>query len=283
MTKHFTRLSAAALAIILALPVQAQDAPDADTVVATVNGTEITLGHMLVTRAGLPEEYDQLPANVLWEGVLDQLIQQSVLAQSDGTTESRGITLSLENQRRAMLASEAITRIAQESVGDADIKAAYDANFADADLGMEYDAAHILVETEEEARGLVEQLEDGADFATLAQEKSTGPSGPNGGALGWFGEGMMVEPFQKAVEAMQPGDISDPVETQFGWHVIKLNDVREKSAPELEQMKDQIKENLQKEAVDAALTSMVEEAEITRTTPEDIDPSIINNLDLVGN
>ncbi len=283
MSKSTMKLSAAALALCLALPVQAQDTPTADTVVATVNGVEITLGHMLVTRAGLPEQYNQLPSTVLWEGVMDQLIQQSVLANSDGTAESMGIKLALENQRRAMLASEAITKIADGSVDDAAIQAAYDANFANADLGQEFDAAHILVETEEEAKAIEEELKGGADFVALAKEKSTGPSGPNGGSLGWFGAGMMVEPFQAAVEGMEPGDVSAPVQTQFGWHVIKLNDTRTKSAPGLEDVRDEITEQLQKEAVEAAINGMVDEADITRTAPEDIDTSLIDNLDLVGN
>ncbi|WP_146590515.1 peptidylprolyl isomerase [Puniceibacterium confluentis] len=284
MSNRTTKLSAAALAISLAFPATAQDAPTADTVVATVNGTEITLGHMLVTRAGLPEQYSQLPSTVLWEGVMDQLIQQSVLANSDGITETAGIKLALENQRRAMLASEAITAIAANAADDAAVQAAYDANFANVEQeGQEFDASHILVETEDEAKAIAEELAGGADFVTLAKEKSTGPSGPNGGALGWFGPGMMVEPFQKAVEAMQPGDISEPVETQFGWHVIRLNDTRAKTAPGLDEVRDQITEQLQKEAVEAAINDLVKKADITRIAPEDIDTSVIENLDLVGN
>ncbi len=185
MTTRFTKLAASALALSLSLPAMAQDAPTADTVVATVNGEEITLGHMIVTRASLPEQYHQLPATVLWEGMLDQLIQQSVLANSEGTTESKGIQLSLENERRAMLAAEAITKIAEGSVDEAAIQAAYEENFANAEMGQEFNASHILVETEEEAQAIAEELRGGADFATLAKEKSTGPSGPNGGR--WAG------------------------------------------------------------------------------------------------
>ncbi|SNR38675.1 peptidylprolyl isomerase [Puniceibacterium sediminis] len=287
MSKSTMKLSAAALAITFALsagmPVQAQDAPTADTVVATVNGVEITLGHMLVTRAGLPEQYNELPSTVLWEGVMDQLIQQSVLAHSDGTTESKGIKLALENQRRAMLASEAITKIAEDSIDEAAIKAAYEANYARANMGTEFDASHILVETEEEAQAIEEELKAGGDFAVLAKEKSTGPSGPNGGALGWFGAGMMVEPFQKAVEALKPGEVSAPVQTQFGWHVIKLNDARTKSAPPLEEVRDQIVEQLQKAAVEDAISGLLAKADITRTAPEAIDTAVIDDLELVGN
>ncbi|MGY9049865.1 hypothetical protein P775_23635 [Puniceibacterium antarcticum] len=287
MSRSTMKLSVAALAITLALPVampvQAQDAPTADTVVATVNGVDITLGHMLVTRAGLPEQYNQLPSTVLWDGVMDQLIQQTVLANSDGTTESQGIKLALENQRRAMLASEAITKIAEGAVDDAAIQAFYDANYANAEMGTEFDASHILVESEEEAKAIEEELKGGADFATLAKEKSTGPSGPNGGELGWFGAGMMVEPFQKAVEGMKAGEISQPVQTQFGWHVIKLNETRAQSAPALDDVRDEITEQLQKQVVEAAINGLVAKADITRTAPEDIDTSVLDNIDLVGN
>ncbi|MHA6347260.1 peptidylprolyl isomerase [Roseivivax sp. CAU 1761] len=256
-------------------------AADLDQVVAEVNGTPITLGHMLMVRAGLPEQYQQLPPNVLWDGILDQLIQQEVLSQSDLGEETQRVTLALENERRALTASEAVAKLSEDMVTEEALQQAYEAQFGDAAQGTEYNAAHILVETEEEAQAIKEELEGGADFAELAAEKSTGPSGPNGGALGWFGAGQMVAPFQEAVAALEPGAISDPVETQFGWHVIKLNETREAQAPELEAVRDQLTQQLQQQGIEGRIQEMVGAAEIEKT--EGIAPEALSRIDLLEN
>jgi peptidyl-prolyl cis-trans isomerase C len=274
-------LAAAAVALATALPVQAQEELAVDSVVATVNGTEITVGHMLMVRAGLPEQYQQLPDAALWDGILHQLVQQEVLAQSAEGEETRRTRIALENEERALRAAEAITSFASTAVTEERVQAAYEEQYVNGDLGMEYSAAHILVETEEEAAAIVTELENGADFAETAKAKSTGPSGPNGGDLGWFGAGMMVAPFQEAVEAMEPGEISAPVETQFGWHVIKLNETRATEAPELEAVRGQIEQGLQQSLAQTHIEGLVAEAEVDSTTAEEVDPSILSNLTLL--
>ncbi|MCT4372290.1 peptidylprolyl isomerase [Yangia mangrovi] len=289
MPKTLTTLGAAALALTLALPLHAQDqaaeqteALSADTVVATVNGTDITLGEMLVVRASLPEQYQQLGDDVLWDGILDQLVQQEVLAQDEKAVETKRVDLSLKTERRTLLAAETVSAVADAAVTDEALQAAYDAQFADADQGQEYNASHILVESEDEAKAIIEELNGGADFATVAKEKSTGPSGPNGGELGWFSKGMMVEPFETAVAGMEPGAISDaPVQTQFGWHVIKLNETRAKEAPKLDEVRDQLSQQVQQEAVAAYMDEAEAGAEITRKSSGDVDPSILSNLELL--
>ncbi|NIY96436.1 peptidylprolyl isomerase [Salipiger sp. HF18] len=280
MRRTLTTLTAAALAFTLALPAQAEEM-DLDSVVATVNGQDITLGHMLVIRAQLPEQYQQLGDEVLWDGILDQIVQQTVLAQDDRAEETKRVTLSLDNERRSLLAAEVVQSIANDAVSDEAVQAAYDAEYATAELGKEFNASHILVETEEEAQALIEELNGGADFAELAKTKSTGPSGPNGGELGWFGPGMMVEPFQAAVEQMSVGDISAPVQTQFGWHVIKLNDERNKEAPQLEEVRADIELKLQQEAVQNYIDEKLGAAEVTRTDKADIDTSVLSNMQLL--
>ncbi len=282
MPNFITHLLAAAVAVTLALPAVAQDdAPTADTVVATVGGTDITLGHMLMVRAGLPEQYQQLPPDVLWTGILDQLVQQEALSQSDDATETKRVTIALENERRALLASEAVAAAASQDLSDAAIQEAYDAKYANAEMGKEFDASHILVETEEEAQAVVAELEGGADFAAVAKEKSTGPSGPNGGSLGWFGAGMMVAPFQEAVEGMEVGTISAPVQTQFGWHVIKLNDTRTAEAPPLDEVREELTAELRDARLKEYIDGLVAEADVSRTEPGSIDASVLNQLDLL--
>lgn len=287
MFNRLTAIFAATLlaATPLALPAWAdqdtEGAPTAETVVATVNGTDITLGHMIVLRAGLPEQFAQLPAEVLYRGILDQLVQQTLLQQKMTAEVSLAGRLALENEGRAIAASEEIARITGNALSDAAIKDAFEAKYLNAPEETEYKAAHILVETEEEAAALVAQLKDGADFAELAKEHSTGPSGPSGGELGWFSAGMMVEPFQDAVEALEAGGISDPVQTQFGWHVIRLNETRIKDRPDLEEVRPELEEELQQAAMTAHLEQLLADAEIDRTAGDALDPSVLNQFDLL--
>jgi len=270
-------LVSAAISLSLAAPVAAQDA---STVLATVNGTDITLGHLIAMRTMLPAQYQELPDEVLYNGMLDQLIQQEVVADSLRGSEDARTKLTMENEDRAFLASVAIDAIAFDTIADADVQALYDANFADAGGDLEWNASHILVATEEEAQSLIDQLNDGADFVALAQEFSTGPSGPNGGALGWFGTGMMVPEFETAVAGLEAGEISAPVQTQFGWHVVKLNESRISAPPALEDVRADLEEELRRQRVDAYLAELTEAAEITRPEVE-IDMSLIRNIDLL--
>lgn len=273
MSKLMQLAAGTALAITVAMPAAAQDA---DTVVATVNGTDITLGHMLVLRERLPEQYQQLPDDVLYQGMLDQAIQQEILAQGVRDDMDRGAELGLENETRAFLAGEAVNEIAGREVDEAAVQAAYDAAYADAEAETEYNASHILVETEEEARAIKAELDGGADFAELAREKSTGPSGPNGGQLGWFGAGMMVPEFQTAVETLEPGEVSEPVQTQFGWHVIVLNETRVQEAPGLEQVRAELEAQVRQQAVEAEVARLTEEATVERAEVE-VDPALVRD------
>ncbi len=262
---------------LISAPLAAQDA---DTVVATVGESEITVGHMIVARQTLPRQYQQLPDEVLFEGLLDQLIQQNALAQSvaNPTPATR---LTIENQRTGLLAGEAIGQVGEAAVTDEAIRAAYAERFAEAEPSTEFNASHILVQTEEEARALVEQLGEGADFAELAREHSTGPSGPDGGALGWFSSGMMVPEFEQAVTSLEPGEVSEPVQTQFGWHVVRLNETRLSDAPPLEQVRDEIVQQIREDAVQAHIDSVVEAADVSRAAVE-VDPSILSDMSLVA-
>ncbi|MEO1797818.1 MAG: peptidylprolyl isomerase, partial [Pseudomonadota bacterium] len=125
---------------------------------------------------------------------------------------------------------------------------------------------------------LITQLEEGADFAELAMEFSTGPSGPRGGELGWFGPGMMVAPFEEAVVALEPGGVSAPVQTQFGWHVITLNDLRVSPPPALSDVRADIVGQLQSERLEARMQEFMTSADITRV--DGIDPAALNSLNI---
>ncbi|MEM7616009.1 MAG: peptidylprolyl isomerase, partial [Pseudomonadota bacterium] len=240
-------------------PAEADAAPavevTADTVVARIGEKEFTMAHVLVVRRGLPEQYANLPDEVLFEGIVDQLVDQYLLSQ-EVTEIPPSVELRLENDRAAMLASTVINDMLEQGFSEEELQAAYDEAFGDQEPETEYSAAHILVETEEEAQAIVEELEGGADFAELAMERSTGPSGPRGGDLGWFGAGAMVPAFDAAVQEMEPETISAPVQTDFGWHVIRLNEVREKALPTLEEVSPQLTNELSQQAVADKITGL---------------------------
>lgn len=282
MPKGLTFLSALALAAAFGLPAVAETAPDADTVVARVNGDEITLGHMIVAYETLPAQYRQAPADVLFEALREQLIQQAALQQAHTGDIPRVVELALENERRSLLAADMLESVMMNAASDADIQAAYDKQFGDGDGGEEFNAAHILVETKEAAETIKTRLDEGADFATLAREESTGPTGENGGDLGWFQQGAMVPEFEDAVAGMEPGEISDPVQSQFGWHIIQLNEKRTAEAPELDEVRDDIANTLRREAVEARIEELTADAKVERPDIEGLDPEILNNADLIG-
>ncbi len=255
-------------------------ATDASTVLATVNGVDITLGHLVALRSRLPEQYQQLPDDVLFDGMLDQVIQQQILTDANPPTPADEI--GVENEIRAYQASRVIERLSAAPVDEAAVQTAYDAQYGDVEAATEYNARHILAETEEAAAAIKAELDGGADFAEVAQGQSTGPSGPSGGQLGWFGPGMMVPEFEEAVSGMTAGEVSDPVQTQFGWHIIKLDETREAAAPPLEEVRAALETEVRNAAIDAEVQRLTAEAAVERLEVE-IDPALIRNDDLLEN
>ncbi|MDG1009861.1 MAG: peptidylprolyl isomerase [Amylibacter sp.] len=277
ITRHFVTFF---VAVFTATSSIAQQAPTSETVVVTVNGKDITVGHVIALADRLPDRFKQLPDIDLFKGVVDQLIQQSLLSH-EVDADSKALRLSIENEIRALLATVALGEVEDAATTDELIEKAYNDQYLDAAGAKEFNAAHILVETEDEAKDLVTKLESGVDFAQLARAKSTGPSGPNGGALGWFGLGQMVPQFEQAVVIMEIGAISPPVKTQFGWHVIMLNEKREKPAASLVEVRAQLIEQLQSVAVEKYLNNIELTADIKRSDRK-FDPSIIRQSKLLA-
>ncbi len=281
MAKAMRFLAGAALMAGLALPVWAEDAPTADTVVATVNGTAITLGHMIVARESLPEQYKALPADTLFKGILDQLVQQTALEQSMQGKLAKRDTLQLENDRRGYVSSLALQDVVLGAVTDDALQTAYDARFKDAAPQTEYNAAHILVADEAKAKELLTQLEGGADFAELAKTNSTDTgSGANGGDLGWFGLGMMVKPFEEAVVAATPGKVTAPVKTDFGYHLILVKESRLAALPTLDDIRDELATEIEQKAIEAHVTTLTAAATVEKPG-EGIDPALLGDLTLL--
>lgn len=252
----------------------------ADTVVASVNGTQITLGQMIALRETLPPEYQGLPDDVLFKGIFDQLIQQEVLAQSVKDLGPRSKAI-LENDKRGYVSGLAVEAIVKEAVTDEALQKAYDERFKDAKPQTEYNAAHILVATEEEATTLKTQLAEGADFAELAKASSTDTgSGANGGDLGWFGLGMMVKPFEEAVVAAKVGEVTGPVKSDFGYHLILVKETRVAEKPTLDQLRDELATEVENAAITAKIEELTKSATVTREG-EGLDPTILKNSALI--
>lgn len=219
----------------------------ADTVVATVAGTPILLGELVAARRGLPAEFQQLPDEVLMQALVEQLANQLLLAQAAreaGLDQTPAVQFTLKNQERSVLAGAYMEQEIAERLSDASIEAAYQESYAGGEPVEEAHAAHILVEDEATAQEIREKLDEGADFAALAAEHGTDGTASRGGDLGWFTHERMVPPFADAVFAMEPDTVSGPVETPFGWHVIKLFEKRQRPVPPLDSVRDQIAADL---------------------------------------
>ncbi len=288
MTQKKVLFAGLALCTALVLPAFAQDtaappegAPTAATVVATVNGTDITLGNMIVARSALPPEYQSLPDDLIFGGLLDQVIQQVIIEQSMEGKLKLVDELTILNERRTYLSSLLVAQIAGDALTDAALQKAYDAAYAEFKLQTEYRASHILVEDEELAKTLLAKIEAGAVFAEVAMANSTDGSAQGGGDLGWFGLGQMVEPFEVAVVAAEVGKVTGPVQTEFGFHLILVTETRNSEKPPLDTVRADLEAAVQRDAVLAAVDVMVKAAKIEK--PEvAIDPALLKNTDLLN-
>ncbi|MCB1388440.1 MAG: peptidylprolyl isomerase [Rhodobacteraceae bacterium] len=283
MFKNARLAAAAALVALLAAPVQAQDAPTAATVLARVGDAEITLGQAIALRAQLPQQFAQVPDATLFPALVEQLIEQELLAQAHRDHLSARDTVMLTNETRNFVANAALLEVAAASVTDESIQAAYDAfaaAFGEGEPVTEYHAAHILVRTEEERDQVVAALAEGRDFADVAREFSADGSAQQGGDLGWFGPGVMIPEFQAAVEALQPGQVSEPVQTRFGWHVVKLLETRAASVPPLEDVREDLVTQIQRQATRAYIDQLRAAASYENLS-EGVDPSLLSQTTLL--
>jgi len=190
-------------------------------------------------------------------GELTDLYLLSDQPRAKELVENPRVKAQIELQTRALIAQAVATDfLSRNQATDAEIQSAYEAEVANAPE-KEFKARHILVETQSEAMDLVKALDGGADFAELAKEKSTGPSGPNGGDLGWFSPDRMVPEFSAAVSALSDGAYSKtPVQTQFGWHVILREDSRDAAPPTLESVRDVVKQRIEQQKLQNYIESL---------------------------
>ena len=221
------------------LSAQENAVQDSD-IIATVNGKPITIADRSnVARQLMARGQQADNARITEELVNLELMKQEALKR--GLDKDPEVVAQIELLQTRIMANAAITALNDEiDISDEEIKAEYETQIAKLDL-KEFKASHILLEDEDAAKAVIAEVNGGADFAEVAKEKSTGPSGPNGGDLGWFNAKSMVPEFSAAVATMKAGDVSaEPVKTQFGYHVIQLVDTREAEAPQMEQVRGEI-------------------------------------------
>ena len=212
-------------------------------VIATVNGAPImksvldVYGAQRNAKQNKGEQVDD-------QEILNEVISLELMRQEsvkNGLDTSPTIVATLDQQTRTLLAGAAIRDFVQKNpVSDEQARAVYDREIGKP--GTEYKARHILVKTREEAEKIISELDKGGDFSALAREKSTDTSASEGGDLGWFSTAQMVQPFSDALAGLKKGSYTEePVQTQFGWHVILLEDTRESTPPAFDDIKDRLK------------------------------------------
>ncbi|RFC67954.1 MULTISPECIES: peptidylprolyl isomerase [Mesorhizobium] len=255
-------------------PAAAQPAPKPapDTVLAKVNGQSITEADLDLAIEDLDQQFARLPEEQKRAAALSAVIEIKLMAAE---AAAKGIDKDADMQRRlAFLQQRAlhaavIDKEVQAKITDDEIRARYDKEIAAQPAENEVHARHILVKTKEEAEAIIKDLDAGKKFEDIAKEKSTDPgSGANGGDLGYFSAGQMVPEFEKAAFALAPGTYTKtPVQTQFGFHVIKVEDKRAKQPPAFDEVKDQVRSLVLRDKYLALIKSLREAAKIQIDDP----------------
>lgn len=225
--------------------------PAPDTPLAKVGDQTITQADLDTASQDLASQFGQLPPDQQRVAVLSALIDIKALAEEANAAklaDDPAVARQLAFLRERALHNAYFDKNGLATITDAELKARYDAEVAAMKPVDEVHAQHILVPTKEEAEAVIKELDGGKDFAAVAAEKSKDSSGANGGDLGFFGPGQMVPPFEAAAFALEPGTYTkEPVQSQFGWHVIKVLEKRKQQPPAFEQVKDQVRQIVMRE------------------------------------
>lgn len=242
--------------------------------VAKLNGEDIYLDEVLRLVEKLPEEVRQQPLEAYFDRLVDDIVDSRLAATAGndaGLTNDERVIEQMSIAAQRVLAEAWINSELRKSITDEAVQQAYDIFVADEQSRHEVRARHILVKDKAEAEAVISELQGGADFAELAKKRSTGPSGPNGGDLGYFPRGAMVPAFESAAFALEAGSFTQtPVQTQFGWHIILVEEKRIAEAPTIEELAPQLRQNLISQNLGRLLDSLRSNARIERRPFADI-------------
>ena len=257
--------------LIAAAPIQAQEQK---IKVAEVNGEAIFLEEVMKIAEQLPADIRQQPLPNYFDRIVDDVIDSRLAAAAGndaGLTNNPEVLAQMSIAAQRVLAEAYITTELRKVVTEEEVQKAYQLFISDESAREEIKARHILVASEAEAKAIIAELNSGADFASPAKEKSTGPSGPNGGDLGYFARGAMVPSFENAAFALSVGShSSEPVQTQFGWHIIKLEDKKTAEAPPIETLRGQLQANLANQALSRIIETLRAPASISRLSFDEV-------------
>lgn len=263
------RILGVALAVaLLALPAglrAQQDSAESDPVVARVDGEAIRQSEVMAMAQNLPPQYRMQMAQI-YPLLIQRLIDfklASAAGRAAGLAEDDEVKARMMQVEDRVIRELYLTREIESRITPEELQERYQAFLEKNPPKIEHKARHILVETEDKAKEMIAQLDGGADFAELAKEHSTGPSGPQGGDLGYFSGDQMVPEFSAAAEKLEPGQhTAEPTKTQFGWHVIKLDDRRETAPPPFEEMQKRLLEEMSQEMVQVIFADLRDGAKV---------------------
>ena len=270
-----TALAATVLAAALVFSPEAgrgqdsgQEIDPETTVVGRVGPDTIYLAELLLLAQSLPEQFQNVPLGTLFPGLLQRAIDARLIAQAGraaGYADNQEVRTRVRSTENQVIGEVFLRDLVLAEVTEQALIDAYEARKDTLGGDEQVKARHILLESEEDARAVIAELEAGAEFAELARERSTGPSGAQGGDLGWFGRGNMVPEFSDAAFALSAGEYTtEPVQSQFGWHVILLEERREAEVPEFDAVRARLQGELAREAVESALSDLRESADIAK-------------------
>lgn len=279
---HIRTLVAALLIGSAAISLHSERArAEDDPVIAIVEGMDIRNSDLALAEGDLDPQFARLPVEQRRAAALSAVIDIRTLArkaESEKFDETDTFKRELAFLRDRTLHNALFRKLVVDSISDEDVRARYDKEVAATEPEQEISARHILVKSEDEAKALITELDGGKDFAELAKEKSTGPSAGQGGDLGYFTKGRMVPEFEAAAFSLQPGDYTrTPVQTQFGWHVIKVEDSRKVSPPPFEEVADQVRALLLRERYRDLVTATRAETKI-----EILDPALKETFESIN-
>ena len=262
-----------AMVLLASLPLRAEDA---NPVLAKVNGAEIRQSDVALAEEELGPSLAQMDPATKKESVLAFLIDMKIVAKAaeDKKLEDRpDFKARLAFTRNRLLMDNLLAVEGKAATTDEAMKKVYDEAAKQIEGEQEVHARHILVETEDEAKAIEAELKKGADFAELAKKKSKDPGAADGGDLGFFTKDQMVPEFSTVAFALEPGKISDPVKSQFGWHVIKVEEKRSRKAPDFDQVKAQIETYVTRKAQAEYVAKLRENAKVERVDQASNEPA----------
>ncbi len=254
------------------LSTYAQNAP----IVAQVNNEPVSLETMIHAINDLPQEVQSQPFINYYEGLLERVIDIKLLAQEGKKLEIQNepsVKAAIDFVTEKVLMQAFLSKFVQENITEDNLEKSYENFVSDKTSREEIKASHILLETKDEALEVINLLEQGKSFEELAKSKSTGPSGPSGGDLGWFKRGQMVPPFEKVAFLLDSQEITkEPIQTQFGWHVIKVFQKRIPDAPSFDSMKTTLIQDIERRVIAKKVQDLRLDASIEKMSANELQP-----------